>query len=786
MSFTTPILAFGALLFAVPLIIHLLNRHRYKRRPWAAMEFLLRAFKKQRRRLRRENLLLLLLRCLIPILLALAIARPRFEEIAGSGLTAGAAHHILIIDHSYSMGAEFEGARTPFERARFLAGQLVDRATGKDGQKFTLLLAGMRPKELIREELNLERVKAEVASLPPPVDSAADLNATLARAAEIVEEAEDGDLRIYMFSDLQVRSFGENLLSDDPQSQLDPENRLPAEGEAAEGTAPEGEDPPEDLFEDNARDLIQRISERAPILLIDVRAKGADGGREDNLQITDLSLEAPHAISRVPVPVVARLLNRSSSSEVVQVTLEIDGDQPRRESTTLEAGAEGEVQFLLNFTETGNRQLRASLAADTLAADNERFRVVPVRDRLRVLIVEGSEETDDSLKDSSLIRDVLDPTGGEGTADLTVFTPKIVPAFQFLAGREKLEEFDLIVLANLESLNSTAAEALAAAVDQGTGLFVMLGPSSDAENYNRFLHERDDPLMPMRLSGQRGYEPGGDQYYGSEVRHPDHPIFADFSEEVFLEMFESLPIYRFIGSDSNSLESSEAAARSQVLVSVRDPELSPLMVSKLKGTGKAMFLTSAMSRHPERWNRLEFQLGAQASYLFMLVHPMAYWLTLPTTDPFNVPVGASLTCVLNNKPEGLAVTLPERAGQNRVPIGEEATPLLGDRYSLPPFRQTEYSGFYQMDMLLQISGGGQEHQEVFAVNTDPEEGDLNYFSHEMAEANLGVDRILSELPSEGRALTAGSSELGPLLLWLTLIILLSEAAMARWVSRRRS
>ena len=55
---------FGTLLFAVPLIIHLLNRQRYKRRRWAAMEYLLIAFKKQRRRLRVETLLLLLLRLL--------------------------------------------------------------------------------------------------------------------------------------------------------------------------------------------------------------------------------------------------------------------------------------------------------------------------------------------------------------------------------------------------------------------------------------------------------------------------------------------------------------------------------------------------------------------------------------------------------------------------------------------------------------------------------------------------------------------------------------------------
>ena len=81
MQFLNPALLAGTLLFAVPLLIHLLNKQRHKRRPWAAMDFLLRAFQKQRNRLRNENLLLLLLRCLIPILLALAVAdgvdRPR-------------------------------------------------------------------------------------------------------------------------------------------------------------------------------------------------------------------------------------------------------------------------------------------------------------------------------------------------------------------------------------------------------------------------------------------------------------------------------------------------------------------------------------------------------------------------------------------------------------------------------------------------------------------------------------------------------------------------------------
>ena len=54
----------GVLAIASPIIIHLLNKRKFKRVDWAAMDFLLEADKKNRRRVRLENLLLLLLRCL--------------------------------------------------------------------------------------------------------------------------------------------------------------------------------------------------------------------------------------------------------------------------------------------------------------------------------------------------------------------------------------------------------------------------------------------------------------------------------------------------------------------------------------------------------------------------------------------------------------------------------------------------------------------------------------------------------------------------------------------------
>src|SRR5437899_2925651 len=59
---------------SLPVIIHLLNRKRFRIVPWAAMRFLLAAQKKNTRRLRVEQLLLLLIRIFILLLILLAMA----------------------------------------------------------------------------------------------------------------------------------------------------------------------------------------------------------------------------------------------------------------------------------------------------------------------------------------------------------------------------------------------------------------------------------------------------------------------------------------------------------------------------------------------------------------------------------------------------------------------------------------------------------------------------------------------------------------------------------------
>src|SRR5436305_5238648 len=65
----------GALLISSPIIIHLINRMRYKRVRWAAMEFLLKSQKRSRRKLIIEQMILLALRILMVLLVGLLLAR---------------------------------------------------------------------------------------------------------------------------------------------------------------------------------------------------------------------------------------------------------------------------------------------------------------------------------------------------------------------------------------------------------------------------------------------------------------------------------------------------------------------------------------------------------------------------------------------------------------------------------------------------------------------------------------------------------------------------------------
>jgi len=119
MSFLSPLFLAGAIAAAVPIVLHLLNRHTEQRVPFAAVALLKGAPVEHTSRRRLRELLLLAMRVAALVLLALAFARPflKASSAAGDRLT------VIAIDTSLSMSAPATVAR-----ARRLAADAVHAA----------------------------------------------------------------------------------------------------------------------------------------------------------------------------------------------------------------------------------------------------------------------------------------------------------------------------------------------------------------------------------------------------------------------------------------------------------------------------------------------------------------------------------------------------------------------------------------------------------------------------------------------------------------------------------
>ncbi|MEC9112205.1 MAG: BatA domain-containing protein, partial [Verrucomicrobiota bacterium] len=102
MSFLNPALLMGAAALAIPIIVHLLNRRRFKRVKWAAMRFLEVSLERNQRRMKVEDWILLLLRLVIVALIVLALSRPATDWIKSSGLGSTVTASV-IVDSSASM-----------------------------------------------------------------------------------------------------------------------------------------------------------------------------------------------------------------------------------------------------------------------------------------------------------------------------------------------------------------------------------------------------------------------------------------------------------------------------------------------------------------------------------------------------------------------------------------------------------------------------------------------------------------------------------------------------------
>ena len=84
MNFLQPWILYALPLMALPILIHLINRHRHRSVDWAAMMFLVSAKRMNKGMARLRYLLIMLLRMLAIAVLVFAVSRPLATGSLGS------------------------------------------------------------------------------------------------------------------------------------------------------------------------------------------------------------------------------------------------------------------------------------------------------------------------------------------------------------------------------------------------------------------------------------------------------------------------------------------------------------------------------------------------------------------------------------------------------------------------------------------------------------------------------------------------------------------------------
>lgn len=199
MGFLAPALLALAAAAAIPILLHLLQRHQGPRVVFPALRYLRRAEKESARQIRLRQLLLLLLRVAALLLLALAAAQP---FLRGAGASHEPSAVAIILDNSLSSATVSEDRRVLDVLKEHALATLLN--AGPD-DRFWLIRAGAPWEPALPGDA--EATAARVRETEPTA-AASDMAAAVTHAAALLATGAEGRAReIQVLSDAQRTAF---------------------------------------------------------------------------------------------------------------------------------------------------------------------------------------------------------------------------------------------------------------------------------------------------------------------------------------------------------------------------------------------------------------------------------------------------------------------------------------------------------------------------------------------------------------------------------------------------
>lgn len=541
-GFTTPLLLWGLLFAAAPVLIHLLLKRKYRVTRWAAMQFLIAATQKQSRWSRLDHWLLLAVRTMIPLLIAFALAGPVMELALGAANRAPT-HRILVLDSSLSLQAR-EAGKSRAALVRAVALELTESA--EPGDTWQVLLLDRVPRAVIPEPTFLiEPVLEEIRNWEPGA-STADPLAALELVQQWVQSTGDQQPEVHLLTDAQRTTW--RLESATQRQRL--------------------------------QDLLTSISQRAKIQWSDVSSQAVS-----NLAITDVQTSAPYALVGQPLRLKATIQRFGDEVAPRTLTWRVDGRQIAAQPVEF-SGPNAELNLNYTPSTSGDLRIEASLSPDELTLDDRRDTVVVVRDALRVLLVDGRPSGQAFENATDCLRLALSPQSLDGPPSQIAVT--VIPDGQFLV--TPLESFDVVFLCDVPLLTEREAELISRYVSSGGSLVIGMGPKVQAESYNQTLLNEARPLLPARLGDLMGDPQRRETSYAFRSQEFTHPI---------LQPFRGNPNTGFELTQTFAYLKSFPQPDAQIAVEYETGD--PAMIEHPYGLGRVMLVTTALDRSWGTW-----------------------------------------------------------------------------------------------------------------------------------------------------------------------------------------
>ncbi len=635
MLFRNPWLLAGLAGVLIPVILHLIRRQAAKPYDWGAMRFLFDTVAARRKRMEWEDFLLMVARCLLIALIALAVARPFVPPdssipwlfvlpmgligmaafggsfvlsarkwkwlmrvlallmVLGAGFLTWQEKNLnlnrfqtserrdvaIVIDGSTSMLLR-DGGMTAFERAIEEAKDFVKEAP--KGTAFSVVLGGPAPELKTGTPLTHRADVLEVLDQLEPVGGPFRAHDALGVATLSLAEGRGSTKDLVVFTDLQ--RIGWQLNSTTSWGNL---------GDAWEGL-PDGTKP---------RLLLRSFP--PPEKLRNVSVTGIEMSRE--VVGTDREVVIRVSVENTGTEVVTPGLMRvtAAGEELEPKGL---GQMTPGESTILD--------YRYQFQEVGPQVIKVDLEGnDDLSGDDVSERAIWVKKTLPVLIIEGNSGASFFQRAGGYLALALAPVSGK---EETFVDPRVINAAALT--REELDGDAVIILADVARLPASAASKIADFVIKGGGLWVIAGPRVEPEFYDRWLGG-DGAVMPSKL-GEMSLPKNGVQVAPGSF---DHPVLRLFKDEAGQDLGNAvIDGYR---SSSDLAEGAIAAARysdGEIFLATRD-----------YGNGRIILTTTALDARMGN-------LPARPSFV-PFVHEMTNWLAGGQSVNLNVRASWSPT-----------------------------------------------------------------------------------------------------------------------------------------------